>query len=492
MSPGRRMRELQARWKPVALAPRAQGEVMWRRFKTAQDEVFARTVRALRGAERRARRATSPASRRCASAPRRSPTRPTGSRPPRRFRRCRPSGRASARSRADTRRPSGSGSAPRAIASSRAARKISSAARKSGPATSRARKRCARRPRRWPIRRSGTAPPRSSSSCRPSGRRSGQSASRRSEAIWQRFRTACDRFFDRFKHRDQLELQEKAAVRDTVIRELEALVPAEGAPESAAPENLYTTVQQARSSWQQAPELPRALQQDLAARYHQAVGRLVARLAGRVRRHRSRSRNDTQAHGEARRRGSRRSCRRSRRSRSISRRPSCWRSSCANVWPPTRCPAGIAPPTTRNRAGARPSRKCAARFLVVGGAIPPGLCEQPRRQAGWRLDGCATPPRPEEELLHALGGAPVRDRNQPLGKRTGQVSATERLRRPGDSGSGVSFAARAELPRVDQPPRLLNGRVYRSRRALYGGAGTSASIHGTTVSRTAASSCNSS
>ena len=31
----------------------------------------------------------------------------------------------------------------------------------------------------------------------------------RSEAIWQRFRTACDRFFDRFKHRDQVELQEK-------------------------------------------------------------------------------------------------------------------------------------------------------------------------------------------------------------------------------------------------------------------------------------------
>ena len=40
---GRRMRELQARWKQVALAPRAQGEAMWRRFKTAQDEVFART-----------------------------------------------------------------------------------------------------------------------------------------------------------------------------------------------------------------------------------------------------------------------------------------------------------------------------------------------------------------------------------------------------------------------------------------------------------------
>ncbi|MGH6693545.1 MAG: DUF349 domain-containing protein, partial [Gammaproteobacteria bacterium] len=41
---GRRMRELQARWKPVALAPRAQGEAMWRRFKAAQDEVFNRTA----------------------------------------------------------------------------------------------------------------------------------------------------------------------------------------------------------------------------------------------------------------------------------------------------------------------------------------------------------------------------------------------------------------------------------------------------------------
>src|SRR4029079_19327259 len=41
---GRRMRELQGRWKQVALAPRVQGEAMWRRFKTAQDEVYARTA----------------------------------------------------------------------------------------------------------------------------------------------------------------------------------------------------------------------------------------------------------------------------------------------------------------------------------------------------------------------------------------------------------------------------------------------------------------
>ena len=37
------MRELQTRWKQVALRARA-GEAMWRRFKAAQDQVFARTA----------------------------------------------------------------------------------------------------------------------------------------------------------------------------------------------------------------------------------------------------------------------------------------------------------------------------------------------------------------------------------------------------------------------------------------------------------------
>jgi hypothetical protein len=98
----------------------------------------------------------------------------------------------------------------------------------------------------------------------------------KSEAVWQRFRTACDRFFDRYKHRDQVDLQEKAAARDTLIRELEQLVPADGSEVPAAPDNLVAIIHDARARWQQAPELPRALQQDLAARYLQALGRLVA------------------------------------------------------------------------------------------------------------------------------------------------------------------------------------------------------------------------
>ena len=46
------------------------------------------------------------------------------------------------------------------------------------------------------------------------------------------------------------------------------------------PENLYKTIQDTRSRWQQAPELPRGVQQDLAARYHQTLSRLVAAWPG--------------------------------------------------------------------------------------------------------------------------------------------------------------------------------------------------------------------
>ena len=53
-------------------------------------------------------------------------------------------------------------------------------------------------------------------------------------------------------------------------------LPAEGAEAGPAPDGLYATIQQARTRWQQAPELPRAIQQDLAARYYEALGRIVS------------------------------------------------------------------------------------------------------------------------------------------------------------------------------------------------------------------------
>ena len=272
---GRRMRELQARWKPVALAPRAQGEVMWRRFKTAQDEVFARTSAhfAAQNEERIANLARKQALCERAEALADSTdwvkTATEIQALQAEWKSIGPVARGHEKSiwerfraacdRFFTRRQEDL-KRRKEEWSTNLARKEALCAKAEALADSTEWESAAAQFKQMQAEWKTIGPVRKS----------------RSEAIWQRFRTACDRFFDRFKHRDQLELQEKAAVRDTVIRELEALVPAEGAAESAAPENLYTIVQQARSKWQQAPELPRALQQDLAARYHQAVGRLVA------------------------------------------------------------------------------------------------------------------------------------------------------------------------------------------------------------------------
>jgi hypothetical protein len=275
----RRMRELQARWKPVALAPRAQGEVMWRRFKNAQDDVYARTSAhfAAQNEERIANLARKDAL--CAKAEALADSTdwvktateiqalqaewksvgPVARGHERaiweRFR--------AACDRFFTRRQEDLKRRKEEWAAN-LARKDALCAKAEALADSTEWDSAAAQFKQLQAEWKTIGPVRKS----------------RSEAIWQRFRAACDRFFDRFKHRDQVELQEKAAVRDAVIRQLELLLPAEGAVESPAPDGLYTIVQQARGRWQQAPELPRALQQDLAARYHQAVGRLVATWPG--------------------------------------------------------------------------------------------------------------------------------------------------------------------------------------------------------------------
>jgi hypothetical protein len=63
---------------------------------------------------------------------------------------------------------------------------------------------------------------------------------RESEILWQRFRGACDRFFDRYKHRGDIEREAHVAERVSLIREMEALLPAPAAslsePVTAFPE----------------------------------------------------------------------------------------------------------------------------------------------------------------------------------------------------------------------------------------------------------------
>lgn len=100
----------------------------------------------------------------------------------------------------------------------------------------------------------------------------------RSEAIWQRFRSACDRFFERYAQRHQTARAERVAAREAICAELEALAAAnEGAD---APADLLSTVRSLRGRWQGEiaargvdPDRARALD----ARFNEAFGALIAR-----------------------------------------------------------------------------------------------------------------------------------------------------------------------------------------------------------------------
>ena len=272
---GRRMRELQARWKQVALAPRAQGEAMWRRFKTAQDEVYARTsaffaaqneervgnlarkqalcerVEALAGSTDWVKTASEIQALQAEWKTIGPVARGHEKAIWERFRHACDQFFTRRQEDLKHRKEEWAGNLARKEALCIAAEEVAEST-DWDPSAATLKQLQAEWKKIGPVRKS------------------------KSEAIWQRFRAACDRFFDRYKHRDQVELQEKAAVRETVIRELEALVPQTPEAPQPAPGNLYDTVHQARTKWQHAPELPRAVQQDLAARYHQAVARIVA------------------------------------------------------------------------------------------------------------------------------------------------------------------------------------------------------------------------
>jgi hypothetical protein len=275
----RRMRELQGRWKQVALAPRTQGEALWRRFKTAQDAVFSRTSAHLAAQNEERTQNLAKKQALCEQAEALSASTDWVKTA---------TALQALQAEWKTVGPVSRGSEKAVWERFRAAcdqffsrrhddlkkrkdewsenltRKEALCARAEALATATdweaAAAECKKLQLEWkqigPVRRS------------------------KSDAVWQRFRAACDAFFDRYKHRDQVDLQSKAAARADVIHELEAL--AAPAPDGAgsAPDGLVERVQQARAKWQQAPELPRTVQQELAASYHQALGKIVAAWPG--------------------------------------------------------------------------------------------------------------------------------------------------------------------------------------------------------------------
>jgi hypothetical protein len=139
----------------------------------------------------------------------------------------------------------------------------------------------------------------------------------RSEAIWQRFRGACDRFFARYAQRHDVARAERVAAREAIVAQLEALAPdqedpparvgdgtpvpdvqdvgatqdapaqpapvaaAEPAPHSAAPpEDLMGKVRALRARWQQelaARGVDREQAMVLDRRFAAAFARVIAR-----------------------------------------------------------------------------------------------------------------------------------------------------------------------------------------------------------------------
>ena len=99
----------------------------------------------------------------------------------------------------------------------------------------------------------------------------------RSDAIWRRFREACDRFFTRYAHRHDIARAERVTAREAICAELEAL----GSPERQEPAaDLLAQVRALRARMQQEiaargvdPEQARTIE----ARFAAAFAALLAR-----------------------------------------------------------------------------------------------------------------------------------------------------------------------------------------------------------------------
>jgi hypothetical protein len=94
----------------------------------------------------------------------------------------------------------------------------------------------------------------------------------KSEALWQRFRTAADRFFERYKRRDEIEVESRQADREALITELESHFPAEGAEPTA---DLLEKVRALRTRWNQSTTAVRSGADPLSGRFVNAMERLL-------------------------------------------------------------------------------------------------------------------------------------------------------------------------------------------------------------------------
>jgi uncharacterized protein DUF349 len=114
----------------------------------------------------------------------------------------------------------------------------------------------------------------------------------RSEALWQRFRGACDRFFARYAQRHDTGRAERIAAREAVVAEIEGLADrpsddAAGSPSDAPPADLLAKMRELRGRWQQElaargvePDRAAALDERFTAAFRRIVTRWSSAFAG--------------------------------------------------------------------------------------------------------------------------------------------------------------------------------------------------------------------
>ncbi len=103
----------------------------------------------------------------------------------------------------------------------------------------------------------------------------------RADELWQRFRAACDKFFDAYQQRDQAAAAAVMAEAEAVCAEFEALVPAAGVEVPAAPEGLAETVADIRKRWAgKIAALPRDRALRMGDRFVQALARVTETWPG--------------------------------------------------------------------------------------------------------------------------------------------------------------------------------------------------------------------
>jgi hypothetical protein len=96
-----------------------------------------------------------------------------------------------------------------------------------------------------------------------------------SEAIWKRFRTACDRFFERYKNRDSIEAQVFVAERETLISEVGSLSHAV-AGSAAPPEEVVGRLRASLERWRRMRGLPHDQAETLNGRFFSAFDAVLA------------------------------------------------------------------------------------------------------------------------------------------------------------------------------------------------------------------------